>query len=50
MGDLAATGIEPSWPFINSGIDFCGPFQLQYIRRKEFQEAEGYVAVFACWL
>ncbi|XP_036342706.1 uncharacterized protein LOC118751986 [Rhagoletis pomonella] len=48
MGNLPSTRVTPARPFINSGVDFCGPFWVHFkIRGKKPQKA--YVAVFCCF-
>lgn len=48
MGNLPSTRVTPARPFINSGVDFCGPFWVHYkVRGKKPQKA--YIAVFCCF-
>ena len=30
MGDLPAERVTPSPPFLNVGLDVCGPFEIKY--------------------
>ncbi|GFX81266.1 integrase catalytic domain-containing protein [Trichonephila clavipes] len=32
MGNLPSERVTPSAPFLNSGVDFCGPFQIKFIK------------------
>lgn len=48
MGNLPPNRISPARPFINSGVDFCGPLWVHYkVRGKKPQKA--YIAVFCCF-
>lgn len=48
MGNLPSTRIQPARPFINSGVDFCGPLWIHHkIRGKRPHKA--YLAVFCCF-
>ncbi|XP_037930486.1 uncharacterized protein LOC119665293, partial [Teleopsis dalmanni] len=48
MGQLPPARVQPSRPFYNAGVDFCGPFWVHYkIRGKRPHKV--YVAVFCCF-
>lgn len=48
MGNLPPSRIMPARPFINAGVDFCGPFFVHFkIRGKAPRKA--YVAIFCCF-
>lgn len=48
MGNLPKTRVTPARPFINSGVDYCGPFWIHYkIRGKKPTKA--YIAIFCCF-
>lgn len=48
MGNLPATRVTPARPFINTGVDFCGPFWIHYkLRGKRPNKA--YIALFCCF-
>ena len=48
MGNLPKNRVTPARPFINSGVDFCGPVYIHYkIRGKRPYKA--YIAVFICF-
>lgn len=48
MGNLPSTRVTQARPFINSGVDFCGPLWVHYkIRGKKPHKA--YIAVFCCF-
>ncbi|XP_076660443.1 uncharacterized protein LOC143363795 [Halictus rubicundus] len=49
MGNLPAARVTEGRPFINSGIDYCGPF---FIKERQFRNrtrVKVYVAVFICF-
>lgn len=48
MGDLPQARVTMTRPFLNVGVDYCGPF---YIKEKKFRnrgQIKTYVAVFIC--
>lgn len=48
MGNLPHTRVQPARPFINSGVDFCGPVYTHFkIRGKQPQKS--YIVVFCCF-
>lgn len=48
MGNLPGHRIQPARPFINAGVDFCGPIWTHFrLRGKRPQKS--YVAVFCCF-
>ncbi|XP_055621927.1 uncharacterized protein LOC129765547 [Toxorhynchites rutilus septentrionalis] len=46
MGDLPPERITPTLPFVNTGVDLCGPFQYRKIRKT--QPVKCYIAIFVC--
>ncbi|XP_076289808.1 uncharacterized protein LOC143213640 [Lasioglossum baleicum] len=49
MGNLPAARVTEGRPFVNSGIDYCGPF---YIKERQFRNrvrVKIYVAIFVCF-
>ena len=44
MGNLPAGRVQPSRPFSNTGVNFCGPFHVHYKVRGKV-----YIAVFCCF-
>ncbi|XP_065082637.1 uncharacterized protein LOC135705015 [Ochlerotatus camptorhynchus] len=46
MGDLPAERVTPTLPFLNTGVDLCGPFQFRKLRKD--QPTKCYVAIFIC--
>ncbi|XP_055623266.1 uncharacterized protein LOC129766702 [Toxorhynchites rutilus septentrionalis] len=47
MADLPLVRVTPALPFLNSGVDFCGPFYLRPPTRKS-APLKVFVAVFVC--
>lgn len=49
MGNLPKERVNQARPFLNSGVDYCGPFQIKDIRRRGNPFTRYYyVAVFIC--
>ncbi|GFW38480.1 integrase catalytic domain-containing protein [Trichonephila clavipes] len=48
MGNLPSERVTPSAPFLNSGVDFCGPFQIKFKNKRKGIFAKVYVAIFVC--
>ncbi|XP_062535226.1 uncharacterized protein LOC134204420, partial [Armigeres subalbatus] len=46
MGDLPLERVTPSLPFLNKGVDLCGPFQ--YRKAKKTPPIKCFVAIFVC--
>jgi hypothetical protein len=49
MGDLPATRVQPSRPFINTGVDYAGPIIIKEGRGRGKRLIKSYVAVFVCF-
>lgn len=47
MGNLALERGTPDFPFLNSGVDFCGPFRIKYNNQKGVY-SKVYMAIFIC--
>ncbi|XP_058828427.1 uncharacterized protein LOC131688257 [Topomyia yanbarensis] len=47
MADLPSVRVSPTFPFLNTGVDFCGPFHLRPLHRKAAPQ-KCFVAVFVC--
>ncbi|GFW58209.1 integrase catalytic domain-containing protein [Trichonephila clavipes] len=45
MGNLPS---ERVYPFLSSGVDFCGPFQIKFKNRRKGVFSNVYVAIFVC--
>ena len=49
MGNLPEDRVTPARPFIRTGVDYCGPFNIHYkVRGKKPTKA--YIAVFCCFV
>ncbi|XP_058811251.1 uncharacterized protein LOC131676146 [Topomyia yanbarensis] len=47
MGDLPAERVTPTYPFLNTGVDLCGPFFYRHNNRKS-PPIKSYVVIFVC--
>lgn len=48
MGNLPSARVTPARPFVNSGVDYCGPITVHYkVRGKRPHKA--YIAIFCCF-
>ncbi|GFW71796.1 integrase catalytic domain-containing protein [Trichonephila clavipes] len=48
MGNLPSERVTPSAPFLNLGVDFCGPFQIKFKNQRKGIFSKVYVAIFVC--
>ncbi|XP_076294560.1 uncharacterized protein LOC143215865 [Lasioglossum baleicum] len=48
MGQLPARRITPARAFVNSGVDYAGPFQWKTTRGRGAKTFKGYLVVFVC--
>ncbi|XP_050555461.1 uncharacterized protein LOC126911595 [Spodoptera frugiperda] len=48
MGDLPKARVTPAKPFLNSGVDFAGPYQVLASKGRGVRTNKAYVAVFVC--
>ncbi|XP_071052898.1 uncharacterized protein [Onthophagus taurus] len=48
MGQLPPPRVTPSRPFLHSGVDYAGPFQLRTIRGRGGRFYKGYLILFVC--
>lgn len=49
MGQLPSPRITPSRPFLHSGVDFAGPFQLKRFKGRCQSFYKAYFAIFVCF-
>ncbi|XP_043471735.1 uncharacterized protein LOC122504617 [Leptopilina heterotoma] len=49
MGNLPKNRLTFSCPFLNVGVDFCGPFYIKEHRHRNRTKLKTYVAVFVCF-
>jgi hypothetical protein len=50
MGDLSASRVTPSRPFITSGLDYAGPFQVRSNKGRGHRSYKAYVVRFVCFV
>ncbi|CAK1579886.1 unnamed protein product [Parnassius mnemosyne] len=48
MGDLPRVRITPARPFLHSGVDFAGPYQILRSKGRGFNITKAYIAIFVC--
>nr|CAI5854116.1 unnamed protein product [Callosobruchus analis] len=49
MGDLLRDRITPTSPFLNTGVDYAGPFTIRIRKGRGSKTEKCYVAVFICF-
>nr|CAI5827413.1 unnamed protein product [Callosobruchus analis] len=49
MGDLPRDKITPTSPFLNTGVDYAGPFTIRIRKGRGSKTEKCYVAVFVCF-
>lgn len=48
MGDLPRARVIPTKPFLNTGVDFAGPYQILMSKGRGIRTSKGYIALFVC--
>ncbi|GFW72070.1 uncharacterized protein TNCV_4789581 [Trichonephila clavipes] len=48
MGSIPRERVNPSFPFLHTGIDYCGPFFIRYKHQRKVIYQKIYVAIFVC--
>lgn len=48
MGDLPEVRVTPARPFLHSGVDFAGPYQVLMSRSRGAKCSKAYIAIFVC--
>ena len=48
MGNLPPSGVSFSRPFVNVGVDYCGPFFIKERRHRNISKVKTYVSIFVC--
>lgn len=48
MGQLPASRVTPTRPFLNTGLDYAGPIMLKTWRGRAARNYKRYIAVFIC--
>ena len=49
MGELPASRVQPSRPFLTTGVDYAGPIQLRLRTTRSKTITKGYIAIFVCF-
>lgn len=49
MGQLPRSRVSPSRPFLNTGVDYAGPFELKTFRGRAGRPYKGFLVVFVCF-
>jgi hypothetical protein len=49
MGQLPATRVTPSRPFLHSGVDYAGPFTVKTWKGRAAKTYKGYIVLFVCF-
>jgi transposase InsO family protein len=49
MGNLPADRVQPTRPFLHSGVDFCGPVYIKSNSQRNSKLIKAYVAIFVCF-
>lgn len=48
MANLPESRLQVTKPFAHTGVDYCGPFNITWTRRRGVQTQKAYVCVFIC--
>ena len=48
MGSLPASRVTPAAPFLHTGVDYCGPFNIKVSTIRNAKSSVAYVALFVC--
>lgn len=49
MGDLPKARVTPARPFLNSGVDYAGPFYIRDRKTRNYKKIKAYVCLFVCF-
>jgi len=49
MGELPSPRVQPSRPFLTTGIDYAGPISLRLGTPRSKTITKGYIAIFVCF-
>jgi len=49
MGELPSARVQPSRPFLNTGVDYAGPICLRVGTPRSKTIIKGYIAIFVCF-
>jgi hypothetical protein len=50
MGELLSTRVQPSRPFLTTGVDYAGPISLRLGTTRSKSITRGYIAIFDCFV
>jgi len=50
MGELPSTQVQPSRPFLTTGVDYAGPISLRLGPPRCKTITKGYIAIFVCFV
>jgi len=50
MGELPSTRVQPSRPFLTTGVDYAGPISLRLGPPRSKTITKGYIAIFVCFV
>lgn len=48
MGDLPKPRVTPARPFLSTGIDYGGPFDIKIHNLRSIRHIKGYICIFVC--
>ncbi|XP_076652421.1 uncharacterized protein LOC143358832 [Halictus rubicundus] len=48
MGNLPTARVQPSKPFLHTGVDYAGPIPLRTAKGRGHKSQKGYIVVFVC--
>ncbi|XP_054287856.1 uncharacterized protein LOC129003584 [Macrosteles quadrilineatus] len=48
MGDLPKSRVTPSRPFLNTGLDYGGPFNIKVHNLRSIRLTKAYICIFVC--
>ena len=48
MGSLPSGRVNPSKPFLHTGVDYAGPFSLSIMKGRGMKHFKGYFCIFVC--
>jgi hypothetical protein len=49
MGELPSPRVQPSRPFLTTGVDYAGPISLRLGITRSKTVTKGYIAIFVCF-
>lgn len=49
MGDLPSSSVQPTRPFLRTGVDYAGPFAIKDRKTRGAKTLKAYVCLFVCF-